>query len=85
MKVFILLSFVLIFGFFGCVTVKDLQNESSTDVGCAPQEIVIKDQDLNSTPSRWTAVCGEKEYFCSMITGNTARITKCKEKQSKKK
>ena len=58
----------------------DLRPLTSGHVGCAPDDIVIKNQregDAYTSPT-WTAVCRGKRYFCS---GDRAGRTTCKQAQ----
>ena len=52
-----------------------LRTVSSGQIGCAPSEVEITDDEAGWNTRSWTATCGGKRYYCS---GGAGVSTSCK-------
>lgn len=52
-----------------------LRTVSSGQIGCAPSEVEITDDDVGWNTRSWTATCGGKRYYCS---GGAGTSVSCK-------
>ncbi|MGZ3687146.1 MAG: hypothetical protein ACXWP5_05890 [Bdellovibrionota bacterium] len=50
----------------GCASERTLQKVSSGQVGCAPDDVQIKDAE-SGIPYTWTAICKDAKFYCSAL------------------
>lgn len=61
----------------GCATRAGI---SSAEIGCPPDEIVIKDASMGWQTNTWTAQCRGKTFYCTYVSGyNLGNRSACKE------
>jgi hypothetical protein len=56
----------------GCTTLADV---SAGEVGCAPSDIVISDEDTSFGGRTWTAECAGRRFHCSSFGGGEGATT----------
>jgi hypothetical protein len=56
----------------------DKQAATSGQTGCAPDQLVISDEEDNYSSKTWTATCGDERYYCSLVgTGKETSQVNC--------
>lgn len=66
----------VLFSVVACGGTNQLRAESAGHVGCAPDEIVIRDNRLHAYSRTWVALCHGKAFRCS---ANQSGHTSCVE------
>lgn len=69
------LGLLLILGVTGCF---DKQAATSGQIGCAPSDVEISDEESGYSSQTWTATCGRERYYCSLVgTGKDTNQVNC--------
>lgn len=62
------------------MSIGDMQALSSGHIGCAPNEITIKDPSDTSITYNWTAKCNGKTFICSQDLTGFDQAVSCTER-----
>lgn len=66
----------------GCVTNQQREDITSGEIGCAPNQIKISNNQTSEVGSTWTAECNNEKYYCSLtMSQGTIDTTSCKKAQ----
>lgn len=60
---------LVLLGISACIW--DKRAATSGQIGCAPSEIVISDEESSRSARTWTATCDDNVYYCSVVATGT--------------
>ncbi len=78
----VILTSTIILLLTGCVTNQQRQDITSGEIGCAPNDISISNEETSEVGSTWTAECNQEKYYCSLVMSQgNIDSTSCKKAQ----
>jgi len=72
----IALALTTIFAISGCAMHSEKASLSSGQIGCAPSQITISDDDVTFRTASWVATCKGKRFYCVRKAYDDTNCTK---------